>query len=417
MAEKQVDTIDLAAFAFEAPVGKKAKRAKGGPILAVFRFLGSLQLAVTLLLVLGFVVAAAMFVEAAWDTEFALWNIYHGRWFIALQGLLVVNVLAAMLLRWPWKIRHTGFLMTHVGLLTLLAGAMLDFQTGVEGQVSLVIRQSETEGQASLIEGQTADTMILTYRSQITLTWAEGEDRKKRVFTFAPGPTNWSDDQPLDFGEKDGVGVRAIGFYRRAVVESGGAGQLKFSPAADPYSDDSKRLDAALNCEITVDGKPTRLWIRRGHTRRIDTDRGPMAVNFGYAIYPLGYSITLTKATRGVNPGGIAMGEASYASEVRLVDQSTDPPTILKAKISMNEPLTYGKFTFYQSGYQESPDGLTRSILSAASDSGSLLKYVGSVLLCLGTFVVFYLQRFLTKLGSSRASDNRVNSLATSESV
>lgn len=406
MVEKRVVNKGPAAFADAGPNGKKAKRAKGGPILTAFRFLGSLELAVTVLMVLGCVLAGAMFVEAAWDTEFVLWNIYHSQWFIALLGLLAGNVLAAMLLRWPWKIRHTGFLMIHLGLLTLLAGALLDFRSGVEGQVTL-------------LEGQTADTMLLTYRSRITLTWSEGDDRKERVFTFAPGPTDWSGDKPLDFGQKDGVGVRVIGFYRRAVVERSEAGRFKFSSADDPYSDDGKKLDAAVNCEITVDGKPTRLWIRRGYIRSFNTDRGPMEIDFGYASYPLGFSLTLTEATLGVNPGGSAMGDASYASEVRLVDESTDPTTTLNKEISMNTPLIYGKFTLYQSGFEAKKleDGLDRSTLSVAHDSGSFLKYLGSLLLCLGTFVVFYLQRFLTKLGSSRDSGDRADSLATSESV
>ena len=87
--------------------------------------LGSLKLAVTLIVILAAVLAWATTQEAGHGREYAQWYVYHGRWFRGLLWALGVNILAATLVRFPWK-RKLGFLVTHAGLLVLLAGALSD---------------------------------------------------------------------------------------------------------------------------------------------------------------------------------------------------------------------------------------------------------------------------------------------------
>ena len=49
-----------------------------------------------------------------------------------------MNILCAALIRYPWKKRQTGFVVTHVGLLTLLAGSYYSVRTADEGQVGML---------------------------------------------------------------------------------------------------------------------------------------------------------------------------------------------------------------------------------------------------------------------------------------
>jgi hypothetical protein len=58
----------------------------------------------------------------------------------------------------------------------------------------------------------------------------------------------------------------------------------------------------------------------------------------------------------------------------------------------MNEPLSHGKYTFYQSSFQELGGGKSASILSVAYDPGRTLKYLGSLMICLGIGVMFYVK-------------------------
>jgi cytochrome c biogenesis protein ResB len=85
------------------------------------------------------------------------------------------------------------------------------------------------------------------------------------------------------------------------------------------------------------------------------------------------------KFTREMNPG--QMGNAAFVSTVQLVDKARGIDE--RRDISMNEPLTCGKFTFYQSGFDEA-SGQKVSTLSVAYDPGRFLKYLGSLMICAG---------------------------------
>ena len=62
-------------------------------------------------------------------------RVYDTSWFAALNALLAINVLSAVLMRFPWKRRQTGFVVTHVGILVLLAGCLVSKLAGVEAQL------------------------------------------------------------------------------------------------------------------------------------------------------------------------------------------------------------------------------------------------------------------------------------------
>jgi len=103
---------------------------------------------------------------------------------------------------------------------------------------------------------------------------------------------------------------------------------------------------------------------------------------------PLGFSIELEQFTRHRNPGRV--GDASFTSSVRVVEGGEE--TGRRREISMSEPLTHGKFTFYQSSFQELPEGSYTSVLTVAHDPGRLLKYLGSFMVCVGMSIIFFMR-------------------------
>ncbi len=183
-------------------------RTAGGGALAR-RLLGavaSLRLAVLLLVVLGVVLSVATLLETVRGREYTQWYVYGSGWFKGLLGLLAANVVAAMAVRWPWRRRQAGFLVAHLGLLVLLAGAMLTLLRGVEGQLILA-------------EGQSADTISLVGRSQIRVL-ARVEDRVDSTeFAFSPGPVDWPAHKQLHMTTADGMRLSVLRFYRHARPE------------------------------------------------------------------------------------------------------------------------------------------------------------------------------------------------------
>jgi hypothetical protein len=94
-------------------------------LLRFFRFFASVQLAVIMLLSLAAIMAVGTFVESAHGAKAAQILIYRSPWFSILLVLLAVNVVTSTLTRLPWKIKHIGFVVTHAGILMILAGSMM----------------------------------------------------------------------------------------------------------------------------------------------------------------------------------------------------------------------------------------------------------------------------------------------------
>jgi ABC-type transport system involved in cytochrome c biogenesis permease subunit len=107
------------------------------PLHLCLRGLASLQLAVVAIAVYAVVLAAATFIEKYHGSAAARGAVYDTAWFAAIHVVLAVNVLSAMLIRLPWRWRQIGFLVTHGGILVLLAGCALTHWKGVEAQLSV----------------------------------------------------------------------------------------------------------------------------------------------------------------------------------------------------------------------------------------------------------------------------------------
>ncbi len=110
-------------------------RWKVNPIL---KSLGSVKLAVLTMLVFGGVVAAGTVIESRYNSDLAKIVIYQAPWFLGILAVLFANIFVATLLRWPFKRHHTGFVITHLGLLTLLIGSMVTAVYGIDGSMRII---------------------------------------------------------------------------------------------------------------------------------------------------------------------------------------------------------------------------------------------------------------------------------------
>jgi cytochrome c-type biogenesis protein CcsB len=105
--------------------------------------LGSMKIALTLLVALLVVMGAGTIVESARGSETASRLVYYAWWFQALEAALAINVLASIVDHWPWGARRTGFLFTHSAIVIILAGAAVTQFLKVEGHMPI------WEGEAS----------------------------------------------------------------------------------------------------------------------------------------------------------------------------------------------------------------------------------------------------------------------------
>ena len=105
--------------------------------------LGSLAMAVGLLLTIGAVLAWGTLYESRFGTAAVQQTVYRSWWFEALLGFLAVNLAIAALQRWPWQRRHAPFVLAHLGIILILTGGIIGGRFGIEGQ--LIIPEGEAE--------------------------------------------------------------------------------------------------------------------------------------------------------------------------------------------------------------------------------------------------------------------------------
>ena len=101
----------------------------------LLRVLGSLQIAVPLLIAIAIVLAWGTIYETSFGTAAVQRFVYRAWWFQGLLGFLALNLAIAAWQRYPWKRRHLPFVLAHVGIILILLGGIIGGRWGIEGQL------------------------------------------------------------------------------------------------------------------------------------------------------------------------------------------------------------------------------------------------------------------------------------------
>jgi hypothetical protein len=99
--------------------------------------LGSLNLAVILIITIAGAIAFATVMESKFDSAVARYYIYNAAWFNVWLMVLALNLFCAAFTRWPWQRKHLGFVVTHAGIILMLTGAVVGRIWGFEAFVTL----------------------------------------------------------------------------------------------------------------------------------------------------------------------------------------------------------------------------------------------------------------------------------------
>ncbi|HEY4759061.1 MAG TPA: hypothetical protein VIH42_00630, partial [Thermoguttaceae bacterium] len=184
--------------------------------------MASLRLAVVLIASYAALIAWASFLESTYGTPSIHFAIYGTWWFLALNVMLALNVLFAALVRYPWRQRHLGFVITHLGILILMAGCFLSWWDGIDARVAVV------EGRSSGRAVQDSQQLVLEIDAKDDSHANKDENGSQIVqIPFISGPFNWDDYQtklswlPWSLArrsrgllyDRDGVRLEALNYY------------------------------------------------------------------------------------------------------------------------------------------------------------------------------------------------------------
>ena len=222
-------------------------------IRSILRTTGSLWFAVVLLALLMVAMGSATVYESAHGTERTLAAFYHARWFQALLALIAANVLSAVAVRYPFSWRQAGFVLTHVGILLALAGALVTDRVGVNGQVGIAEGESVRE----------------FHTGQAALTALNLDDRSR---------------SSIDLGGPAFGGFSAVDNPPTAALEVSGLDRIsvkRYLPDMiweERVLDDHATPSPAVEVSLSSGGHDHPIWMFAGDTARLGTAHGTFRV-------------------------------------------------------------------------------------------------------------------------------------------
>ncbi len=233
-------------------------------------------------------------------------------------------------------------------------------------KIRMVVEPARAEAMRGQLRlAQSNDGEQLYYR---TLTRSSGESRRGNIVVGESVATGWMD---LNF--------RVDRWIKHSVVE-------QVPHYVDKISGSDANFVAAAHFKFSGTGLPQdEFWLFEGAERVLPFTEGVYVASLKRRILGLPFQIQLDKFTVHHDPG--TQKAAGYESMVTVRGANGNR----SSKISMNEPMQYGGYTFYQASFQLNENAPPVSIFSVNLDPGRWVKYAGSLLITLGILIMFYM--------------------------
>ena len=186
-----------------------------------FKFFASIKLAVVLLAVIIVASIAGTIWESSFDAKVARAYVYGAPWFNIWLLVLATNLAVSAVSRWPWKKHHVAFLVTHLGIITLLFGSLIGRIWGIEGTITL-------------FKGDPPSNRLLIDQKQLRVRDTDGiiKGYNAEFINRPPTPQRPWDLGPLASGARLSIIEHADaveGKLNPKPLESGGAAAVHFT--------------------------------------------------------------------------------------------------------------------------------------------------------------------------------------------
>ncbi len=295
---------------------------------------------------------------------------------------LLLNLIAAHLVRFRLNARRIGILLIHAGLIVLLAGEFATAWFADEGQMA--IDEGRTVGfvedvrssELVVIDPSGRDTdRVVTVPGELVRRGAdEGEVIEHSALPFKVQVVAWIENARLLRGAgpvraDQGVGLEA--FADELPRARGVEGAQTDAPAAYVrlFRDD-REIGTWL------------LWTNLIDAQRVEIDGEHYGLALRYRRVYLPYELKLLEFRHDRFVG--TQIAKNFSSRLRLLDSERGVDR--EVLISMNNPLRYRGAAFYQASYK--PDG-SGTVLQVVRNPGAVLPYVACALVSAGLLLHF----------------------------
>lgn len=137
------------------------------------------------------------------------------------------------------------------------------------------------------------------------------------------------------------------------------------------------------------------LWLRKYEPRQWMAGEVPLQLLYADQEISLGFGVRLNKLTIGRYPGETM--PRSYESQITTI--ASQDGREQNHVISMNNPVKYGGYKFFQSAVSQDERGTPHSVLGVSRDPGQIIVFAGYVLLMLGLLILL-----ITRMAERRFS-------------
>ena len=290
-------------------------------------------------------------------------------------SIMVINLLFKLAFKSPWRASNAGIIIVHIGVLLLMAGGLLTAMFSQEGYIDL----AKGERKAEISDYHIRDMVILNDEKGILYSFDHQSIAKGDIIAIP--------DSPIKLHIIENCRNCEITRRTDATDEYFGMAQhMVLSPAPLRQNDEENLTGIVFSVSgsendgiyLAIENVPRHPEIMaNGQTYRIAIRKRRTALPF---------QIELLEFSRDMHPG-TAMAQ-SYQSRVRIHDDGAQ----WEALISMNEPLRYKGYTFFQSSFIETDNGDV-SVLTSVWNIGRSFPYISGITVCIGMILHIFIRR------------------------
>jgi hypothetical protein len=288
-----------------------------------------------------------------------LWHIVPLPGFYPIMIVFSINLFFRFIFRSPWSWQKAGLHMAHFGVLVLVIGGLFTSLSAKEG--FLALKEGSSNQYVSdyhkrvlvLFEGDTTvqniDFNVLTKRSEQKI-----------------GPFVLTINESCRNCE---IQARTVGVQSSQKMAN--VMTLRDKPVEKEDERNMSGIGFTLNGEeyIAFEGMPEPITL--------ESENRKYQLLFGKDQRALPFVLKLERFTQDNYPGSDTA--RNYSSDITIIDGKSQ----VKSQISMNNPLRYKGYSFYQSSYERTPEE-TYSILTVVENKGRLFPYIACLIIGLG---------------------------------
>ena len=304
--------------------------------------------------------------------------------------VLFVNLLAATIYRFAYKIKRIGILIIHGGLFVLFFGMFFTQYFAQESFLSLLegeggnVTTDYFDWEVAVWDPSTetrrvsaADARVLAAGQSVRIPRYGVELRPQRYFPHASA-----------YSRPSGEPARWI--------NGSGIGSLEAAKA----SPDPQQNFPGLLLELRhPDSGSAEVLLYGGDVGPASVPAGSrrLAVALRRTHYPMPMILTLNDFRAEFHPNSDT--PRSFESDVTL----RTPQLTRSARISMNNPLRYAGYTFYQASYAIDATGQETSTLAVVHNRSRVVPYVGTLMVGAG-LAIHFIQTLVLRRRTRRGS-------------